>query len=52
MLINYDPKDYKVVSSRHTCAYHKKHPTHYAYPGCTCSGSYGLVKKTVKEKLK
>ena len=45
MLIEYNPDEWEVVSESHTCAYHKKNPLDRSWPGCTCSGSYGLRRK-------
>ena len=45
MLLNYDPDDYEVKTTSHTCDYHKRNPQNRNWPGCTCGGSYSLVKK-------
>jgi len=39
-----DPKTHKVVTTRHTCDYHKRNPNNRSWPGCTCGGSYSLEK--------
>ena len=48
MLVDYNPDDYKTVTTQHTCGFHKINPGK-SWAGCTCSGSYGLVKKTTEE---
>jgi len=41
----------KTVTSRHTCAFHKKNPGK-EYAGCTCSSSYSQIAKTFEEMTK
>jgi hypothetical protein len=48
MLIYHDPDEHKVVASHRPCAFHEKHPGK-AFAGCTCSSSYGLVKRDAGE---
>ena len=45
-----NPEDMVVVTTNHTCDYHKRNPNDRSWPGCTCGGSYGYRKKTEREK--
>lgn len=46
LIIDYD--FYKTVTKHHTCDYHRRHPGEN-WAGCTCSSSYGRVRKTEDE---
>lgn len=46
MLIRQPPIETEI--SRHTCSFHERHPG-VSYAGCTCSGSYKVRVKPMKE---
>jgi hypothetical protein len=48
MLIHFDPSEHETVVTHRTCEYHKKHPEHRSYAGCTCTSSYVLQRKQKK----
>lgn len=51
MLIRHDPSEWETVTEHHTCEYHKEHPEHRSYAGCTCWSSYGYRRKVKKVRL-
>lgn len=49
MRIPYNPEEYITYSKHTTCDYHKRNPFDKSYPGCACSSTYGLRKRTPEE---
>jgi len=49
MLINYNPDDYVIETTHHTCEHHKRMPWDN-WPGCTCSGSFSTRLATPQER--
>jgi hypothetical protein len=49
LLIYHDPDEWTTVSETHTCPYHEANPEDRAWPGCTCSASYGMVRRPQEE---
>ena len=48
MYVHYDPDEFKAVGSQHTCSFHKANPGK-PYAGCTCSASWGSVRRPPEE---
>ena len=50
MLIQHDPDDFVTEIKEHRCDHHKRQPWDVAWPGCTCSTSYGQRLATPEER--
>ena len=48
MLIQHDPDEFKTVITGRTCSFHQSNPGK-PYAGCTCSSSYGSVRRPLEE---
>lgn len=46
MIIHHDPREWESVTESRTCEHHKKYPMDRSYPGCMCSTSYSMRKRT------
>lgn len=49
MLIHHDPDEWESISEHHVCPYHQAHPDDVAWPGCTCSSSFGSRRRAPEE---
>jgi hypothetical protein len=49
MMVTLDPDEFESVSETHTCPYHQNNPNDRAWPGCTCSVSWGLKRRPLEE---
>jgi len=47
-MIKVDPDNQTYFSKVHTCSFHLKHPGK-SFPGCTCSGVFGIKEASPKE---
>lgn len=51
MLIEVNKNEYETITTHTICEYHKNHPKDVSYAGCSCSSSYTLKRRTLKNIL-